>query len=44
MLIVALEKIYGRFMMQITFKMMDWKEEVEKNVDNISKDEKIAQK
>jgi hypothetical protein len=43
MLIVAVEKIYGRFMTQITFKMVDWKEEVEKNVDNTTKDGKIAQ-
>lgn len=43
MLIVAVEKIDGRFMTQITFKMVDWKEEVEKNVDNTTKDGKIAQ-
>ncbi len=42
MLIVAVEKIDGRFMTQITFKMMDWKEEVEKNVDDTTKDGKIA--
>jgi len=43
MLIVAVEKIDGRFMTQITFKMVDWKEEVEKNVDNTTKGGKIAQ-
>ena len=43
MLIVAVEKIDGRFMTQNTLKMVEWKEEVEKNVDNTAKDGKIAQ-
>jgi hypothetical protein len=43
MWIVPVEKIYGRFMTQITLRMVDWTEEVEKNVDNTTKDGKIAQ-
>jgi hypothetical protein len=40
MLIVALEKIGGRFMMQIIFKMVDWKKEVVRSEDNVTKDER----
>ena len=43
MLIVALEKIDGRFMMQIIFKMVDWKEEVVKSEGNPTKDGRIVQ-
>jgi hypothetical protein len=43
MLIVALEKIGGRFMTQIIFKMVDWKEEVITSKGNTTKDGKISQ-
>jgi hypothetical protein len=43
MLIVALEKIDGRFMTQIIFKVVGWKEEVGKSEDVTTKDGKIVQ-
>jgi hypothetical protein len=43
MLIVALEKIDGRFITQIIFKMVGWKEEVVKSEDNTTKDGRIVQ-
>jgi hypothetical protein len=42
MLIGALEKIDGRFMTQIIFKMVEWKEEVVKSGGNNTKDERVA--
>jgi hypothetical protein len=42
-LIVVLEKIDGRSMTQIIFKMVDLKEEVVKSEGNKAKDERIAQ-
>ena len=42
MLIVALEKIDGRFMTQIIFKLVGWKKEVVKSEGNITKDGKIG--
>jgi hypothetical protein len=42
MLIVALEKIDGRFMTQIIFKMVGWKEEVVKSEENPTKDGRIV--
>jgi hypothetical protein len=43
MLIAALETIDGRFMTQIIFKMVGWKEEVGKSEDVTTRDGKIAQ-
>ena len=43
MLIVALEKTDGRFMTQIIFKMVDWKEEVVTSKGITTKDGKISQ-
>ena len=43
MLIVAPEKIGGRFIMQIIFKMVDWKEEVVKSEGDLTKDGRIVQ-
>ena len=43
MLIGALEKIDGRFMTQIIFKMVVWKEEVVKSEESTTKDGRIVQ-
>jgi len=42
MLIVALEKIDDRFMTQIIFKMVEWKEEGAKSEGNTTKDGRIV--
>ena len=42
MSIVDLAKTDGRFMTQIIFKMVDWKEEVVKSEGDITKDGRIV--
>ena len=42
MWIAALAKIDDKFMMQIIFKMVEWKEEVVKSEGDLTKDERIV--
>jgi hypothetical protein len=42
MLIVAPARIEGRFIAQIIFRMVDWKEEVVKSEGNMTKDGRIV--